>query len=148
MIRIFNKKLDSEIYIDETVDWIQFSPRDYEEIPYVIIEMKNFDFGRHANNCNECKSFMDSLGRDSVDWYISYSNKVYRLNTSKAGQGEYPSTELKITMSYYNPGSKLTLIFHEIPIDKGEIAILLEQAVEQENYKKACVLRDLINEEN
>ena len=57
MIKIFNKKLNSEILIDETVDWIQFNPRDYEDKPYVIIEMKEFSFLHHAENCTDCKKY-------------------------------------------------------------------------------------------
>ena len=63
MIKIFNKKLNAEILIDENVDWIQFNPRDYEEKPYVTIEMKEFNFLIHANKCSDCKKFLDSFGK-------------------------------------------------------------------------------------
>ena len=59
MIKIFNKKLNSEIQIDESADWIQFNPRDYEDKPYVVIEMKEFSFPHHANKCSDCKKFLD-----------------------------------------------------------------------------------------
>tara|TARA_B100001971_G_C18130634_1_gene504608 strand:+ start:154 stop:597 length:444 start_codon:yes stop_codon:yes gene_type:complete len=147
MIKIFNKKLNSEILIDETVDWIQFNPRDYEDKPYVIIEMKEFSFLHHAENCTDCKKFLDSFGKESVDWYISYSDKIFRLDTQQIGMKGYPQNEIKLTtMSEYNSGTKMTLVFHSLPTNKIELQKLLESAVDNEEYENACILRDLINE--
>jgi hypothetical protein len=146
MIKIFNSKLGAEILIDESVDWIQFNPRDYEEIPYVIIEFKEFDFPRHAIKCSDCRAFMDSLGSETVDWYITYSNKKFRLNLKHFGQDTYPKNQITVTMSDYNPGTKLTLVFHELPTDKEQLDLLLKQAELDEDYENACVIRDLINE--
>ena len=146
MIRIYNNKLRSEISIDEQVDWIQFNPRDYEERPYIIIEMKGFDFLRHAEKCQDCKEFIGAFGNHSLDWYISYNDKVYRLDVEQIGKGEYPHNEIKYTMSEYNPGTKLTLIFHPLPTDKSELKTLLNKAVLDEKYEHACILRDLIEE--
>lgn len=148
MIKIFNRKLDSEIIIDDSVDWIQFNPRHYQEKPFVNIEFKNFSFPHHALNCEDCKKFMKSFGSDSVDWYISFSKKTYRLDMSSIGSGDYPFNEVKVVMSEYNPGTKMTLIFHELPVDKEELRIHLTNAVEIENYEKACIIRDLINEKH
>ncbi len=148
MKRIFNKKIEAEILIDENVEWIQFNPRDYEEKPYVIIEMKQFNFAAHANKCSDCKKFLDSFGKESLDWYISYSDKVFRLDTGQIGQKGFPKNEIKFTISDYNPGTKLTLVFHKLPTDKTEIKTLLEIAVEKEDYENACILRDLIKEKN
>ncbi|MGG5485574.1 hypothetical protein [Gaetbulibacter sp. PBL-D1] len=147
MIKIFNKTLNSEILIDESADWIQFTPRDYEEKPYVIIEMNKFNFLHHANKCSECKKFLDSFGQESVDWHISYSNKIFRLDTKQIGIKGYSENEIKVTMSDYNPGTKMTLVFHNLPNDKVELHNLLELAVVNEDYENACVLRDLINEQ-
>tara|TARA_B110000114_G_C14780287_1_gene272513 strand:- start:87 stop:527 length:441 start_codon:yes stop_codon:yes gene_type:complete len=146
MIRIFNRTLNVEILIDEKVDWIQFNPRDYEEKPYVVIEMKEFSFPHHANECSDCKKFLDSFGKESIDWYISYTNKVFRLDTKQIGIKGYPQNEIKVTMSDYNPRTKMTLVFHDLPTDKTELKNLLEFAVVNEDYENACVLRDLINE--
>jgi len=146
MIRIFNKTYNAEFLIDETVDWIQFNPRDYEDKPYVIIEMKEFNFPQHAIKCYDCKKFLDSFGKESTDWYISYSNKLFRLDTKNLGIKGYPQNEIKVTMSDYNPGTKMTLMFHDLPTDKKELKNLLDLAVINEDYKNACVLRDLINE--
>lgn len=147
MIKIFNKKLNSEILIDESVDWIQFSPRDYEEKPFVVIEMKEFSFLQHANKCSDCKKFLDSFGKESVDWYISYSNKIFRLDTKQIGIKGHAENEIKVTMSDYNPGTKMTFVFHRLPTDKVELQNLLESAVDNEDYENACILRDLINEQ-
>lgn len=148
MIRIFNKKLGAEILIDENVDWIQFNPRHYEEKPYVILEMKEFHFTSHANKCSDCKKFLDSFGKESVDWYISYAKKTYRLDTKQIGQKGYAENQITVTMSDYNSGTKLTLVFHDIPTDENELSALLANAIDNEDYEKACVFRDLIKEKN
>lgn len=148
MIRIFNKKLGAEILIDENVDWIQFNPRHYEEKPYVILEMKEFNFPSHANKCSDCKKFLDSFGKESVDWYISYAEKTYRLDTKHVGQKGHPENQVTVTMSDFNPGTKLTLVFHDIPTDERELNTLLANAIDNEDYEKACVFRDLIKQKN
>ncbi len=89
---------------------------------------------------------MDSFGQETVDWYIKYSDKVFRLDTKEIGSGKYPHNEIKVTMSDFDPGTKITLIFHQIPIDKFELNLLLEKAIKDENYESACVLRDLLKE--
>jgi hypothetical protein len=148
MIRIFNKKLNVEILIDDKVEWVQFNPRHYEDKPYVIIEFKKFSFPRHAKKCSDCKQFLEAFGKDSVDWYISYFDKLFRLNTKEVGKDGHPSNKvIDIPMSDYNPGSRLTLVFHELPTDKSELKSLLEKILSIENFEKACLLRDLIKEE-
>lgn len=146
MISLFNKKLDVKILIDEKADWIHFNPRDYEDVPYVIIEMKEFSFHHHASKCKDCKTFLESFGEESVDWYISYDSKIFRLDTERIGKSGYPQNEIKVTMSDYNPGTKMTLVFHKLPTDKEDLEVHLKSAEENEDYKKACVIRDLINE--
>lgn len=146
MIRIFNKKLGAEILIDENIDWIQFNIRDYEEKPYVIIEMKGFNFFSHTKKCNDCNLFLNSFGKESEDWLIKYSDKVFRLDTKQVGQIGYAENTIKVTNSEYYSGTTLTLSFHELPTEKSELKILLATAVENEDYKKACVLRDLIDD--
>lgn len=145
MIRIFNKKINTEIIFDDQVEWIKFNPRDYEEKPYIIIEFKNFSYPHHAKKCSDCKKFMESFGKESLDWYISYYDKTYRLDMKELGQGRHPSNEIRITMSEYESGTKMTLIFHQLPTDKNELESLLDKAVLVEDYEEACTLRDLIN---
>jgi hypothetical protein len=144
MIKIFNRKINSEIIINENVSWIQFTPKHYEEKPYVTIEMKGFNFVQHSNSCIDCKTFIESFGQESYDWYISYSNKIFLLNTKDIGGISYPSNKIVVTSSEYNSGTSLTLIIHELPVEKDKLEILLLEAVANENYEKACVLRDLI----
>lgn len=146
MIKIFNRKIDSEILIDENVPWIQFYPRDYEEVPHVIIEMKDFNFFKHSNNCNDCNKFLNSFGKESVDWYISYNCKIFRLSTSEIGSGKYLSNKITLFDSPYFSGTKITLLFNELPTDKNELQKLLDESLINEEYEKSCLLRDLINE--
>lgn len=146
MIKIFNKKQKAEILIDEKSSFIQFSPYDYEEKPYVIIEIKDFNLIRHAAKCYDCNNFFKSFGKNSTNWYISYSDKVFRLDMKELGKNNYPTSKISLTHSEYNSGTKLTLLFHELPTSKEELKKHLKLSIQEENYEKACVLRDLIND--
>jgi len=147
IILIYNAKLKVEIIFDTKADWIQFTPKHYEEIPHITIEMKEFDFHWHSLSCNDCKQFIDSLGSDSLNWIIGYDNNVYRLDLKNFGIGNYPRNQLTSThLSEYNSGTRLTLRFSDIPIDKNKMIRLLKEAEKVEDYEKACKLRDLINE--
>jgi hypothetical protein len=57
MIKIFNRKLQFEISIEE-IDQVIFTPRDYDEVPFVKIELKNFDFHRHSKTCKDCGALL------------------------------------------------------------------------------------------
>lgn len=146
MITIFNKKLNVEILINNKSDLIQFTPRDYEEKPYVIIEIKDFNFIEHTRKCADCNKFFYSFGKNSADWYISYSDKTYRLDMKELGKNHYPSNKITITHSEYNAGTKLILRFHELPMKIEELEKLLMISVELEDYEQACIIRDLIND--
>lgn len=146
MIRIFNIKNNTEIIIDDSVDWVQFTPKDYDEKPHVTIELKGFNLFQHSQHCNDCKNFINSFGKDSIEWLISYSNKVFRLDTKQIGQKQYGANEIKTSISEFENVTKMTLAFHDIPTDNKKLEILLNEAVELENYEKACIIRDAKNQ--
>jgi len=146
MIIIYNKKINSEIIIDDSVDWVQFTPRNYEENPYVIIELKGLNLFQHSQKCKDCKNFINAFGKETIDWYISFSDKVFRLVTSNTGKKKHSKNEIKTIISDFENGTKITIAFHHLPADKSELELLLSKEVKQENYEKACVIRDLINQ--
>lgn len=143
MISIFNKKLDVQINIGD-VDWIQFTPREYDDIPNVIIEMKNgFDYMRHAQTCDECGKFISALGTKSLDWYISYNNKIMRLDLTTLNSKEFFNNHLTYTNSYYKYGTTMKLIIHPLSTNKADIENYLKELIEKEDYETACLIRDL-----
>ncbi|MFD0962501.1 hypothetical protein [Pseudofulvibacter geojedonensis] len=143
MISIFNKKLEVHINISD-VDWIKFTPREYEDIPNVIIEMKNgFDFIRHSQTCDECRKFVSALATNSLDWYISYNDKIKRLDLSTLNSKEYYNNHLTYTNSDYNYGTTIKLIIHPLSTDKVDIENYLQELLEREDYETACLIRDL-----
>ena len=146
MIKIINRKLNVEISIDEEKDWIKFNPRHYEDNPYVEIEMNGFDFLLHSNKCPDCKLFLNSFGQDSTDWYISYSEGTFRLDTKQLGSKDYTQNKIKFGIDDCNNGTRMTLKFLELTTNKIELQELLNLHVIKENYEYACVIRDLINE--
>lgn len=144
MIKIFNTKQEVEILIDDAVDWIQFTPRDYEITPYLKIEMKGFDFLTHAQNCGECRKFLDSYGNDDFNWIIEFNGKSFRLDMATLNKG-YGENQIKQVTSDMFSGSVLVLRFNkELPVDKKELKLKLESVVSIEDYERACVIRDLI----
>lgn len=143
MISIFNKKNDVQINIDD-VFWVQFSPREYDDIPNVIIELKNgFDFIRHSLSCEDCGKFVAAFGTKSLDWYISFNNKIMRLDLSTLNSNEFYNNQLTYTNSYYNFGTTIKLIIHPLSTNKLEIENYLKQLIEKEDYETACLVRDL-----
>ena len=148
MIKIFNRKLNVEISIDENKDWIKFNPRHYEENPYVEIVMNGINFLHHSYKCTDCKLFIDSFGVDSVDWYISYLGKIFRLDTEQIGSKGYGQNKINFGIHDFYNGTRMILKFHVLPINKIKLQNLLNLYVEKEEYEYAGIIRDLINEIN
>jgi len=144
MIAVFNKKKNVLIQIDEKKDWIQFSPYDYMEDPYLKIEMKNFNYLKHSEKCTDCTQFLDSFGTESTDWRISSSNKVKIINMTELGGNS--KNQIKSSISDYHTGSIIMLSIYDTDIDKESLQEALNYKVEKEDYKSACILRDLIHE--
>lgn len=147
MIKIFNKKTKEEISIDESIDWVQFTPKHYEENPHAIIELRGFDFLNHARNCHDCSRFVAVFGKETFDWYIEFHGKIFILNFKEIGLKGYGENEMMLANREYFYGTRITLRFLDLPIDHCELKILLEQVLELEDYERACILRDLINRE-
>ena len=126
MIRIFNKKIGSQILIDETCSWIKFIPKDYESPPHCIIEMDDFDFYKHTFKCADCGSFYNDFGSKTTDWCINYMNKVFRIDLTFSKDQEKHGLGYKQISSDYQNGTFLKLYFHEFSTDKAELKIQLE----------------------
>jgi hypothetical protein len=142
MIRIFNVRTKNEILIDENCECVEFAPRDYlDDSPYLEINLKGFDLMRHADSCEDCKAFTESLGRCSRDWYVSYLGKTKMLDTVGLSK-DYNDNLLQHAISDYFHGTRLRLKLSKDTIESLETE--LQEAVCKENYEKACVLRDAI----
>jgi protein-arginine kinase activator protein McsA len=142
-IKIYNPKLKHEILIDTSISWVVFHPRAYDEKPYFEIKLLNgFDLSRHALTCEDCGAFIKSIGTDTLDWYLEYNDTTYRLSLENLGT----DTKLKHINSYYEFGTVLQLRVHEIPVDRDGLIELRDKLVLEENFERACVIRDLIND--
>lgn len=146
MIRIFNRKLQVEIRIDDQLDFVQLTPRDYDDEPFVLIELNGANFLHHAQNCSECSQFIKALGTRTVDWYIEYSGKVRRVDTQRLGLDHGKSHIRYVNNRYFN-GTKMCIGFNPLPLEKEALEKLLREKVLQEDYEEACILRDLIKED-
>jgi hypothetical protein len=144
MITIFNKKLNCEIQIDESYPQITFTPRDYEEVPFIKIEIQGFNFLQHSRTCSDCKAFIDSFGTQTLDWFINYSDKSKRLDLFNFGKA-YKNNHIKFKNSDDEYLSILKLNLSTIPTDRKEIEQLLKQDEVSENYERCCTWRDLLN---
>jgi len=142
-IKIYNPKSNNEILIDTSISGVIFHPRTYEEKPYFEIKLLNgFNLMNHAKTCADCGAFVNSLGKDTLDWYLNYNDKTYRLSLEKLGS----DTKFKYNNSYFEFGTILYLPVHEIPVDLDELIKLRDDLLQEEDYEKACVIRDLMNE--
>lgn len=149
VVKIFNPVKKVEIVIDST-SLIHFHPHVYEETPYFEIKIGGgFNFFNHAHACIDCKEFMSDFMSDSLDWYLNFSNVTYRLDLQSLGEKDFPkSNTISYTVSNYEFGTTLKLFFSDIPTEKDKLLALQLDFVAQENYEKACIIRDLINQNN
>ncbi len=145
MIKIFNKKLKTEIQIDDSLSFVTFSRNEYDDIPSIKIELKGFDFLAHTYTCKDCKSFLDSMGTSTTDWFVEYSNFVKRLDLSKLGK-KFEDNNLRFRISEFDNGSVLKLNLSSIPDKKEELELLIQKEANDENYEYCAVLRDIKSE--
>jgi hypothetical protein len=143
IIRIFNPKSNHEILINTSASGVIFHPKAYEDKPYFEIKLLNgFNLHRHSLTCEDCGAFVKSLGKETVDWYLEFNKNTYRLSLEKLGT----DTKFKYINSEDEFGTILQLTVHEIPVDISSLIKLRDDLIEEENYEKACIIRDLINE--
>lgn len=143
MIRIFNPKLNTEIIIEKS-EWVTFMPRDYEDIPNVIIEFHNgFNFLTHAKTCKDCQKFVQAFGTLNMEWYIQFNEKILRLDLVNFNNDSYYSNKASFTNSSYVYGSTLKLKVHKLSTNKEEIQAYLNELVKKERFEEACMVRDL-----
>lgn len=141
MVRIFNPVTKHEILIDATESWVFFHPREYEDLPYFEIKlMGGFNFMHHAKTCKNCGAFMNSFATNTLDWYLEYDGRTFRLFLEEFGK----KNQVKYICSYYEFGTILRLHVHDVPLDKDSLIELREKLVADENYEEACRIRDLI----
>ena len=144
MIKIYNKKTNNSILIDESLDWVQLMPMLYLDKPFLKIEMEGFYFGNHAESCLDCKSFIESFGVSSNHWFLEYNSVLYLIDTENIGIENSVNNELKQVFSDYFNGTILTLSLFEL--DKTQLRKLELQSLEIEDYESACKYRDLLKE--
>ena len=147
MVEIYNRSRTVNIKIDDSLDWVQVTPKTYIEPKHIIIEFKNgFDFFQHVNECKECEMLLSSFGSFSNDWFLKYNNSLFKINTDDIGLKEFGSNQIIKKNSFFEFGSKITLSLFELDYD--ELEFLEKKSLETENYETACVFRDLKNELN
>lgn len=129
MIKIFNKKTNHSILIDETLPQVTFEPKDWHEIPHIVIKLENFKFSHHALSCNDCKAFHDSFGTDTTDWHIEYLDKIKRLNLSTLGK-QHSQNNLTWTLSEYFSGSTLKLNIDTDTVESLKQELELKERIE------------------
>lgn len=143
MIRIFNKILHYEIIIDESIDIVQLTPRQYEiENPHVLIELHKINFLNHSKTCNDCGAFIKALGTNSHDWFIDINGKVNRLDLKTIGK-KYLDNHIKRVNSSEFHGTRLKLNLDFDTIESLQLA--LQEHEQSEDYERCCILRDKIS---
>jgi hypothetical protein len=143
MIRIFNSKLNVAIEIDESFPQVGFSPRHYEiDNPHVRIMLPGIDFFRHSDNCADCAAFKAAFGSDSIDWFISFLDKTYRLDLRKFSSHHRDNlASRKNSADFYGTELKFNLDISTIDDLKSQLA----KELISENYEKCSILRDKIS---
>ena len=142
-LTIMNFVLGKEIVFNNSPQ-IFVHPHDYDDDPYMEIKIvSNFNFLVHSRNCDDCGAFVKDFGSDSLNWFIFYNNKKYRLDMSAVGGKSRNTISFKVSQD--ECGSTMKLSFSKIPVEIEELEKLRESLVRSEDYEKACQIRDLIN---
>jgi hypothetical protein len=145
MIKIYNSKEKREILIDDKASWVIITPMMHLEPPHIKIDLSGFFLFNHSSTCNDCKCFIDSFSKNSNDWFLLYNSKKYKINTENLGSSEFGSNQIKQTyFSEFEQGTSITLSLLELNID--ELKKLIIDAVNEEEYEKCIIYRDLITE--
>lgn len=145
MIRIFNTKINTEIVIDDSLDWVQVTPYVHLIPQHIKIELNGFYLYNHASKCKDCESFIKCFGKDNNDWFLEYNSRKYKINTKDIGGKEFGANYIKQTFfSEYDNGTFLTLSVMELDIT--ELNVLLKNAENEEQYESCAIYRDLIKE--
>jgi protein-arginine kinase activator protein McsA len=140
MIKIFNKRLDKAIDIDETLPDIGFEPKHYEVgNPHVRIKLPGFHFSHHAETCPECGAFRKAFGSVTTDWFITYLGKTFRLDLRRFSVN-YNDNLLshKNSIDFYGSELKLNLDLSTIE----DLQKQLTKALDSEDYETCSLIRD------
>ncbi len=142
MIRIFNNKIKKEILIDDSLDIVIFSPRDYDQNnPHILIDLKNIYFSNHAQKCNDCNSLLKAFGTNTTNWFIEYNGNKKRLNLQHL-DSKFETNKLTSTISEWFSGTKMKLVFDTDTV--VELEKKLKQQIENEDYKGCSLTHNKI----
>lgn len=143
MINIINYKKGVQISIDDQHHAVTITPKTYEEdYPSILIELRNIDFQRHALKCPDCKKLNEDFGTSTVDWFLIWNNKKYRLDLSKLGTTR-DRNMVSWQVGYYFTGTKLKFLISTESVESLQLE--LDKSLEVENYEHCAFLRDRIN---
>lgn len=117
-----------------------FTPHDYEDEPYILMEFKWLDFLRHTESCEICKLFLNSFGTSELIWYIDFYGKKKFINLSSLGN-EKNKNKISFEAGPFFQGSKLCL---ELMPNAEELKLRLKKYEEKENYEQCAVIRDAL----
>ena len=142
MIKIFNLILQKEISIDEQHPAVTIMPKPYDEdYPSILIELRDIDFVRHASSCEDCCPFYNAFGSSTVDWFIEWQGKTYRLDLSKLGT-DIDQNLIQHKIGAYFSGTRLKLLLSTETVENLENE--LQSSISSENYEHCAFLRDRI----
>lgn len=143
MIKIFNKKTDHSILIDETLPQVHFKPMDYDEQnPHVCIDLEGLNLSNHARSCDDCSALLNAFGSRTVDWHIEYLGKVKRLDLSTLGT-TFTDNKLAFTGEAYFLGTRLKLNIDTDTVDTLNETLRRYEA--DENYEGCKIVFDKLN---
>ena len=143
-ITIFNPVRRLSIVIKDNAHVI-IHPHNYEDVPYFELKLLNgLNFLHHKRKCKDCSGFLKDFGTDTLDWYLKFQNKHHRLDLSTlGGKG---GNIIKMVNAEYEYGTVFKLHLSTVPVEKTELEELLNALVLDENFEKACEIRDLLNQ--
>lgn len=145
IVRIYNLVLNKEILFP-SIPEIIIHPKEYDDKPHVEIIINDFNFIRHAKSCEDCGAFLNDFTNNSLNWYVAYNNRKYRLDMN--GIGKQFNNSLVYSVNNFETGTRMKLYFSNVPQGIEKLKEFEQDLVKEEKYEFACNIRDLIKIES
>lgn len=144
ILHIINNSTKRSISIDLSHGSVFVNDMAYDiENPHFKIEINKLNFHLHAQECNDCKSLIDSLGTNSLNWSLFYHDKEYIIDFRKSGNFPNANKITRESRQFFN-GTKFR--FNILLEGTKTLTQELQVAELNEDFEECAILRDLIKD--
>ena len=105
---------------------------------YISIELNNFDWRLHAQNCTDCRTFLNSINNSNFKWGLESNGEYFLLDFSEFGDHDHFKNMIKLINKGSYSETKLKL--KKVPINKANIDRMISDYENSEEYESCAEL--------